>query len=216
MSHSGILLVLLVVAALAVSGCIGGNSTTTPTPTVSPGSTSGDSTPTPGVSATPTPTQAPATGGNTLGSLYRMGHFTWFEYQSMMDFDGEQVTAKTKYEFLGQGVDPEDSKTKEHTRITSTMNMPVVGLQTNSVDFYYDPNEAEEGDDYSFTSDTPLVNEGADTVTVLAGTFACTKYSVIEDGVSNTFWSSPQAPMPVKFTATVESDTITYELTGWG
>ena len=87
---------------------------------------------------------------------------------------------------------------------------------------WYDPNDPNESHgstaDYS-SSEAQLVNKGPDTITVPAGTFACTKYSVTMNNgggmATETFWSSPQVPVPVKFTSTDNGKTIAYELTGW-
>ncbi len=220
--YISIVLVLLVVAALSVSGCtmLGGNNNgggQTATPTATPGTTE------PGATATPVtaPTNTPgASVGDKLASLYNLGQLHWFEYRLTTDIDGENMISTFKMEMLGQGVDPKDGKMKEHTRMTSTMNIPGMGPQTNTMDFYNDPNEPTTDSETSpssyMTSEAALVNQGSDVVVIDGKTYACTKYSVTEDGSTTTFWHSPQAPLPVKYTSTSEGTTMTTELLGWG
>lgn len=222
--YVSILLVLLLAVTLAVSGC---TTTTTSTPTPSQGTQTVTATPAAGAttttSATAAATAAPSTGAaDTLGSLYKMGQLKWFEYQFTTDMgEGQTMTMKAKTEFLGTGVDPKDGVEGQHMRITSTTTIPGMGPQTNTMDVYSKPNAGSSTSSSDYTSsNAQLVNAGPDTVTVPAGTFACTKYTVTQsqDGtdVTQTFWSSPQAPVPVKFTATVGGETANYELTGWG
>ncbi|WP_424358567.1 hypothetical protein [Methanocella sp. MCL-LM] len=219
--YVSILLVLLVVAALSVSGCtvLGGNNNggqATPVPTATPGTTE------PGATDAPVtePTTTPGTSvSDTLGSLYSLGQLHSFEYRMTTSVEGESMVMNMKTEMLGQGVDPKDGKTKDHMKVTTTMDIPGMGSQTNSMDFYLDP-EAEDSDDSSsgadyMTSDASLVNVGVETITVPAGTFTCTKYTVTEDGQTTTFWASPQAPLPVKYEGTSEGSTITTELVSW-
>lgn len=196
---------------------LGGNNNggQTATPTATPGTTE------PGATDAPVtePTSTPGTSiGDTLSSLYSLGQLHSFEYRTTMDVEGESMVMNMKTEMLGQGVDPKDGVTKDHMKITTTMDIPGLGAQTSSMDFYLDP-EAEGSDDNSgadyMTSDAALVNVGVETITVPAGTFTCTKYTVTENGETTTFWASPQAPLPVKYEGTSEGSTVTTELVSW-
>ncbi|CAJ36525.1 hypothetical protein [Methanocella arvoryzae] len=214
--YVSILLVLLVVAALSVSGCTtpGGDGGKT-TPTATPGATDE-----PGVQPTASATESPGL-MDTLSSLYQMSKFTWYEYQYMIDMgEGMTMKMKTKMEFLGQAADPEDGVVGEHIRMTSTTSIPGMGDQTTTNDFYTKPDSDSsdaDSDDY-WSSTAKIVNVGTETVTVPAGTFVCTKYSVTDSDMEGTsyFWSSPQAPLPVKYSTTVEGQTMDMELVGWG
>ena len=220
--YISIILVLLVVAALSVSGCtmLGGNkTTTTTTPTAAPGTTEPTSTTGPTVAAT----TAPSTSlGDTLSSLYQKGKFSWYEYQYSVDMgEGQSMTMKMKMEFLGTGIDPKDGVSGEHMRTTTTTTIPGMGPQTSTSDFYSKPDSgipsSSKSTDYS-ASTAKLVNAGTETITVPAGTFTCTKYTVTDSDMkgTSTFWSSPKAPVPVKFSAGTEGETMNMELTGWG
>jgi hypothetical protein len=217
--YVSILLVLLVVTALSVSGCTmlgGNNGGKTATPTATPGTTEPTSTVEPTAAATATPSLA-----DTLGSLYQKSKFSWYEYQYTMDMgEGQSIVMKMKMEFLGTGVDPKDGVSGEHMRSTTTMTMPGMSPTTTVSDFYSKPDSGSsdsKSSDYS-SSTAQLVNAGIETITVPAGTFTCTKYTVTDSGMegTSTFWSSPQAPVPVKFSVTSEGTTMDMVLVGWG
>jgi hypothetical protein len=217
--YVSILLVLLVVAALSVSGCtmLGGNGGKTATPTTTPGTTE----PTTVTGPTTAATTAPSTSlGDTLGALYQKGKFSWYEYQYTMDMgEGQSIAMKMKMEMLGTGIDPKDGVSGEHMRSTVTMTMPGMEPQTTVTDVYSKPDtgSSSQSKDYS-ASTAKLVNEGTETVTVPAGTFTCTKYTVTDSDMegTSTFWSSSKVPVPVKFAVTSEGTTMNMELVGWG
>jgi hypothetical protein len=76
--------------------------------------------------------------------------------------------------------------------------------------------EATTSDPFETYNGASLTSAGADTVTVPAGTFACTKYTLAEADGSGTVWVSSQAPVPVKYQGKSGSETFSMELTGWG
>lgn len=212
--YVSILLVLLVVAALSVSGCtvLGGNQggKATATPTTNPGTTEPGATDSPAVQPTTTPGTSLE---DTLGSLYQEGKFTWIEYTTVMSMEGMEVKTTMKMEMLGNEM--HEGKMMDHTRIT---------INGNAQDYWSDPNEAgdssSDSGDFS-SSDAKLTNAGLDTVTINGKTYACTKYTVTmtnegEEAVY-TFWAAPaQAPAPVQYQFDMEGVTMTSQLTGWG
>jgi hypothetical protein len=74
------------------------------------------------------------------------------------------------------------------------------------------------------TSNVLVSNSGAkltsgvpDSVTVPAGTYAATKYTVTNtDGSTGTVWVAPNVPVPVKYTGSSAGTTTEMVLTGWG
>ncbi|HMK47443.1 MAG TPA: hypothetical protein VK436_12530 [Methanocella sp.] len=159
---------------------------------------------------------------DTLSSLYNTGQYKWYEYRMSRDIgNGQNMTVDVKTELLGKGTDPKDGVEKEHTRDTTTIlgdtnNKPVV------TDIYTEPDAnttTTQGVDYS-KSNAKLIKEGQETVTVPAGTFDCTRYSVTLSGANdssgNTFWFSESTPIPVKLAILGNGKTLTYELVGWG
>jgi len=220
--YTSIVLVLLVVAVLSISGCtmLGGNNNggQTATPTATPGTTEPTETTGPTVAATAQPGTSLS---DTLSSLYQKSKFSWYEYQYTMDLGEDQsIAMKMKMEFLGIGTDPKDGVSGEHMRTTTTMTMPGMSPTTTVSDFYGKPDSGSKdpkSTDYS-TSTAKLVNQGTETITVPAGTYTCTKYTVTDSDMegTSTFWSSTQVPVPVKFSVTSEGTTMDMVLTGWG
>ena len=105
-------------------------------------------------------------------------------------------------------------------RSTVTMTMPGMSPQTTVTDVYSKPDSGSsdsDSKDYS-GSTAKIVNAGTETITVPAGTYTCTKYTVTDSDMegTSTFWSSTQVPVPVKLSVTSEGTTMDMVLVGWG
>jgi hypothetical protein len=216
--YSVILLISLVTIALAVSGCSGGNTGATATPTPQPGSTTVTPAPT-ATGATPAPTQS-SSGAGTLGSLYKTGQFKWYEYTTNIQSEGTTMQQTAKTEFLGPEM--HEGKMQNHMRVTTSMSIPgVPAMPPTVMDFYSDPNAATSNASKDYTTATnPLVKVGPDTVNINGKTYSCTKYTVTlssDDGQSTgEYWSSPDVPMPVQYATITKDGTMISQLTGWG
>lgn len=201
-TYAGIFVILFVLAAaLAVSGCSGG----------------GSATPTPAPGASPTATQPAATGG-TLGSLYDMSKVSWFEYLMSSSAAGMTTNTDVKVEFLGQEM--HDGKMQNHMRTTTSVSIPgVTTIPPQTADTWTDPtapSSSTQGADYA-GSPAQLTQVGPDTITVPKGTFACTKYTVtMSDGSTASFWASSQAPVPIQYTFNSQGIQATMKLVDYG
>jgi hypothetical protein len=229
-------LILLVLAALAVSGCSGGNPTGTPGPTATPPAS------TPG----PTPTWNAVDAPARVDQLFHLDSLHWYLYRA--DISTGTVNLSSLYKFEYSDVTYADTAAK-HTRVTS--NDTVSGLES-IVDIYTSEADGRSlgGSGKSFifgspttetgiaagqgmnyldreldsqaraNSDVALVSQGQEKITVDGTTYTCTRYVYTAEGVTYTAWFTPQAPAPVKV-AWIDKNVqgsahMTLELLGWG
>jgi len=220
-----ILAVLVILIAMAVSGCTSSGSSETSTPVASP--TIGPSASTPA---------NPASTASTLASLYQVGNFKWYEYN--MTTSGGILDAYYAYDIASYG----SVSSARHLKHNMTIDD-----YTETYDLYYDGNKFLGGQrkyllgidtlgPYSWGGENldnaiemsrvgtkyAIRNEGQDTVTVRAGTFTCTKYTVSNGGLyTGTYWASAEVPVPIKIVLTNQDPSNivilnTFELVGWG
>jgi hypothetical protein len=217
----GILLVLIVVAAAALSGC-----------------TSGPASPTVATGAPNVVSPAPAPVTLRSGSLFDTGKLQWFEYRltgsdkpavSDVRFDylttvingisvrDDRITMKIAAPemtvIMDKYYDPaSNAQVGTHTKtVSSGTSLSDLGLQAS--DLYRDNNVAE-----AFTAGNwPMKSPGTDAVTIDGKTYQCTKYSVGDSGEHGTAWVSGEVPVPVKIEQKfADGDTSTWELIGRG
>jgi hypothetical protein len=232
--YGSIILVLVILAAVLVAGCtfsktieLGSNATATPAATNV-------------VSKAPTATAS--SGGVMLSTIYKMGSFKWYEYLMTSKFGDMNV--KYEYDTASYG----GVSNARYLKYTMIMGKGTAQEMTMLYDLYYDGSKFLGGhtkvssggsvmsdqdiaaDDSTYAnldttystvnrgSTVPIVPAGADTVTVPAGTYACTKYTADAGGYKGTYWVAPNVPVPVKM-ETLDSSgelTGTMELVGWG
>ncbi len=235
--HTGILLMFIVMAALAVSGCTQG--------IISPG---------PAQSNTPAPSVIVSTGlasGVPAGSspTVDFNHLHMFDYRFNTTTGDTPITGdlKTTYSMASFG-----GVTNARLTQTNMTANTAAGLSITAVDVYTDQSGSVLGGhiravvgsqmlanqdinpgeqlDKSQTS-TPVLtaaeapdltkklkNAGQDQVVVPAGSFTCTKYVLQGEGSSMTYWITPGVPIPVKMTTTdavTSKVTMTMELVGY-
>lgn len=221
-------------AAAMVSGCtfsktfeIGGNATATP-------------------AATQTVSKAPAattsSGSTMLSSIYKMGNFKWYEYAMTSSFGDYDI--KYEYDTASYG----GVSNARYLKYTMLMGKGTAQEMTMLYDLYYDGAKflgghmkissggsvmsdqdiAADNSTYGNLDTTystvnsgsrvPIVPAGAETVTVPAGTYACTKYTATDSSYRGTYWVAPNVPVPVKMAMTDSKGEITgtMELVGWG
>lgn len=215
LGYASIVAILVVVAvALAVSGCSSSSSTATPTPAPHAGGASGTPTAAPSVA----PTQQ-TDSAKTLGSLYSMDKVNWFEYTMTSSAGGMTTTMVDKTEFLPKEM--HNGTMQDHYRITVSMNIPGMTTTPTTQDYWYDPaSDVASDSNVYWDMPNPVKEAGQETITISDKTYSCTKYTVsvnTSDGSSTeTYWVSPSAPMPVQYTGSTSSGTVTFQLTGWG
>ena len=205
--YVSILLVLLVVAALSVSGCtmLGGNNNggqATPVPTTNPDTNEPD--------ATEEPTAQP-TGGDvlsTVGQLFNMNNLNWYQFRMTSDVEGETVIATYKISMLGDttynGVAAEHEKfeidmpaqegqeamSMEVETYTSKADQSSLGghmkmIQNGETVMEMDIPASQAGtytsqditDQAQVEDDVVLSNAGPAVVIIDGKTYACTKYT---------------------------------------
>jgi hypothetical protein len=234
LNQAGIVLILIVIAALAVSGCMQGIIKPGPSATV---------TATPGaISTTPTATAAPA--GSPAVDFKQVHAFDYGFNTSTGDVP-IKGDLKTTYSLVPYG--SEGNARRTQTNMTSSTS---AGPSVTSVDVYADPTSgnvlgghirvevggqllanrdiaAGEQVDKSQTS-TPVLTAaqepgfaksvksvGTDQVTVPLGTFSCTKYLLQGQDNNMTYWIASGVPLPIKMVTTdrvTGRDTMTMEL----
>lgn len=204
---SGILLVLLVIAALSISGC------TTPTPTTKTPTTTPTTvapTTTPGTPTSVAPTTQPTSGGvlSTVGQLFNINSLNWYQFRMTMVKDGKTTTATYKISMLGDttynGVaakhdkfaidmpaqDGQEAMSMEVDTYTSKADQSSLGghlkmIQNGQTLMEMDI-PASQSSSYSSTditsqadaqNDVALTNAGPDVVIIDGKTYACTKYT---------------------------------------
>jgi hypothetical protein len=213
-----ILVVFVTLIAMVVSGCTSASPSTTSTSVVSPSIAPSASTPT-------------TSGGNTgtLGSLYQVGNFKSYDYNltsSIGVFDTQY-----KYDIATFG----DVSNARHLQ----NNLTTSGY-TETWDLYYDGTKFLGGQRKYLHGTQVLApkdfggenidnaiemsragalytisNDGQETVTVPAGTFVCTKYTVNDGPYAGTFWEASGVPVPVKVVLT-DAMMGNLELISWG
>jgi len=234
--YSIALLIVLFLAALAVSGCSGGSPPAAPCPT--PASPAG----TPAPAATWSAVASPA----TVDQLFHLDALGWYSYRANITSGGVNLSSAYRFE---HGAETYGGVAAKHTRAIA--NDTVTGLE--SVDdlyasaadsrslggvarsFLYGMPTGEisipagQGMNYldidlahqaRANSKAPLTRGGDEKVTVDGKTYSCTRYVYTTEGVAYTAWYTPQAPAPVKV-AWVDQGIgstayMTLELLDWG
>ena len=227
-----ILLVMVIAAAVAVSGCTGGNASVDPS--TSPGTTT-----------------KPTANANEPDmpeiTLKDNGNFNWAEYSMKSDPDDDKPT-KIRYEMSQE--DYEGTPAKHLKMIMEMMGMEIVsdvyistatgkaiaakvtgmGIETivdeQNLSTYDTANPASTLDAYTNADGgySSYVYKGAtpDVVIINGHTYTCTKYtfwkSYSDDGSSRMeVWIDPNVPLPVmtqEYYKNEKDDSI--ELLGWG
>lgn len=228
--YTAILAVFLILIAMTVAGC----TTTTTTPAATAGASKA---PTATAKATDT------TGGSgMLSSIYQMGKFNWYEYMMKSSFGDFNV--KSEYSTASYGGVPN----ARYLKYTMVMGKGTAQEITTVNDLYYDgtkflgghtkmtsggqtmaDTDIAAGDSTYGNLDTAsqttsggsnvaIVPAGTETVTVPAGTYACTKYTASDSSYRGTYWVAANVPVPVKMSMTDSKGEVTgsMELVGWG
>jgi hypothetical protein len=84
--------------------------------------------------------------------------------------------------------------------------------------------ETSAGDTGMSTSSNPFVSKpdaslksaGTESVTVPAGTYVCTKYTIESGDGTGMVWVSSSVPVPVKYESKTTDTNFVMELNGWG
>lgn len=235
--HTGILLIFIVMAALAVSGCTQS--------VISPG---------PAQSNTPAPTVIVSAGlasGVPAGSspTVNFNQLQMYDYRFNTTTGDTPITGDLKTTYSMASFDGVTNARLTQTNMTANT---AAGLSITAVDVYTDQSGSVLGGhirvevggqmlanrdinpgeqvDKSQTS-TPVLtaaraagltknlkNAGQDQVVVPKGSFTCTKYVLQGEDSSMTYWITPDVPIPVKMTTTdavTSKVTMTMELVGY-
>ncbi len=177
--YGSIIFVMAIFAAVMVAGC-------TCSKTIDIGSTA---TPTGGVRIG---TVTPAASTGAVLPTVDFNTIKVLEYKITSDADGQSTSMNMRWEM---------------NTTTVKMKISMEGLG-EPMEFTVPRDEAsgQQGSgmmgnvmDPDFT--TSLVNAGPDIVTVPMKTFTCTKYTVTDGNVVNTYWIAPGVPLPVKMTS---------------
>lgn len=236
---NGIILILLVAVALAVSGCSGSDTGSTATPT-----------PQPGGSTAGTPTAAPtappvASEPSSVGQLFSINDLSTYTYRMTSVTNGQTQTGTITISFTDTTYNGVEAR-----HLYLNMDSPATG-ETGAgqflIDVYMRKSDnstlgghtkmvvngqtfidmdipADQASDYTekdivssgLASDhTPLTRVGSETVTIDGKTYSCTKYTYVDDGIAYTVWYTAQAPMPVKMQWTDNDSFNTMELLSW-
>jgi hypothetical protein len=240
--YSDILLILIVAAVLAVSGCSGGNVTATPTPQQG-GYTVGTPTPATTVSGSPTPAGATP---SSAGQLFNINAVHSYSYRlTSVGADGQTTKANfaiahedttyggvpamhmamsfdapaTASSSVGQLSVDVYTRKSDNTTLGGHMKMVAAGQTIIDADIPAGQASTYTSNDLLASSEasgnSQLINQGPDTVTIDGKTYACTKYMYTSDGVTYTVWHAAQAPMPVKMQWTDKGSANTVELLSW-
>jgi hypothetical protein len=231
----------IILAAAAVSGCC--CCTSFPTSTNTSFSTTIPFGSTTEPTAVPT-TGTASTTLSTLGSAIDLSKLNWYEYRVAVNSTGEDPIKMTLREDFN--VDYKGSKANKTSMTLGDMDGSGTSMfyefyvdgSGNSLGGHYKvmvngnvmaeddlpAGETSAGSTGFSTSSNPFVSEsdasikstGAETVTVPAGTFACTKYTIETGDGSGTVWISSSAPIPVKYESKMTDTDFVMELTGWG
>jgi hypothetical protein len=231
--HQLIILVLLA-AALVVSGCSGNSpgpaATATPGPIASPGITASPT-------STAGPSAEPARSAAQAAELFDFSRINWFEYTVYSA--NETGPSGLRYEASTATINGAPAKAERIT--VRAPNDTVIDVES-----FYDPASGREtgghvkfviggqtwidsdtvpGDDqYKSNSiawtfqqgNWPLRSLGTEKITAGGKTYTCTKYAVGEAGESGTAWMAAGVPLPVRIDSVSEKGTATWELAGWG
>lgn len=219
---------ILVMSAIVVAGCT----------IAKPGGQSGSQG---GQATTPAGTASPS-GLKTLGSAIDLSKIKWYEYVitiSAPDVGSSHMKMRMDYgvTYNGKAADKctiSSDITQDGQTITTvtesyvdkagnSLGGHIKAMQGGQVLYEMDI-PASSGGSGTSTVENPLstntgaalTNVGQETVTVPAGTYACTKYAWSASGGSGTIWVSSGAPLPVKAESVVSGGTMTMELNGWG
>lgn len=231
--YAGILLILMIMAAVSLAGCTGSSPSATPTP---------------GASTTATGTAtALATGGPaTLNSLVNFNKVNWFEYRITSNSTGQPIVMTMKNEF---SVPYKTESNAQHMNIHSESNTEQ-GLSVMDIDAYstkdgkslgghmkmtlgsnviMDQDLAADSSSTvnTYTSQNPVIGAsqntdtltaaGTESVTVPAGTYNCNKYVSTSAGNGEQVWISSSVPVPIKWAGVQNNQPeYTVELMGWG
>ena len=220
------MVVLVVAAALAVSGCSGGGSAS-PSPTTHTG-VPGTDTQVP--TASPTPVPLPTPGVVTLTTADQL-----FDLDSLHSYQYRLTSTQNGWTYTGLitiMLTDESYHGVAARHMVMSMDASTVGAGSGQmvIDFYTSkadnstlgghvtmssngktvldqPIQAGGTSTYTSTdpvvsgeasSDARLTKAGTDTIVVNGISYACTVYTYADQGKDYTIWYSPQVPMPVK------------------
>ncbi len=224
-----ILFVIAILLAVMMAGCT--TSPRGPAATTTPG----------GASTAPTATVASSGGLTTLGSAIDFSKVHWWEYNMAsksgegttnskikmeynVDYKGQQANRMTITMDMSEGGTTMTTVTEMYVdKSNNNLGGHMKTMQGSQVIFEQDiPASSSSGgattasDPFGTSSGAALTGAGAESVSVPAGNFACTKYTYSASGTTGTVWVSPSVPLPIKMESRSEYGTMTMELAGWG
>jgi hypothetical protein len=231
-----VVLIILILAVLALSGCTGGKSTITPCPTPTPTT----------ITPAPEPMWVAVDNPSRVDQLFHLDSLHWYLYRANISSGTVNLLSLYKFEY---GDETYDGTAAKHTRVTA--NNTVSGLESIS-DIYESKAdgrslggtvksfvfgnpmtemsiEAGQGQNYLHTDmayqaraygKVPLTRSGQEKVIVDGTTYTCTRYAYTFEGVTYTAWYTLEAPAPVKV-AWIDKNVqgsahMTLELLDWG
>ena len=183
-----IIAVLVVMIAMAISGC---TSTTTTSPAVST-QPAASGTPAASSAATTAPTtgtSAPSLDFNSLKVL---------EYQITSGAGDQAATMDMRWEFTDSNVHMIVKSNGQTVMDTTVPKSQASGQQGSS----------SLGDVMTPDATNKMVQVGSESVTVPKGTFASTKYTITDGNVVSTYWIANNVPLPVKMTQTQDGNVV--------
>lgn len=188
-------IILVVVIAVAFTGC----TSTSPTTTSTSGAPSGGtSAPTGGAGASAS--SSVVTGSSIFGNA---PSYNWVEYKMTSGSGSQQMTIYIKWDKSG----------KCTMRFEGGANMPA-GVPTE-MDCSAQGGKQAQTNPNQVSPDVKFAYVGPESVTVPAGTFTADKYTATIQGYTSTYWIANGKPL-IKMQGGNAQGSSTMELNGWG
>jgi len=193
-SKISIIAVMLIVIAVALTGCTG-SSTTAP---ATGGASSG------GAASSPGSSSAPAAGSDVTGAnIFGSGaSYNWIEYKMV----AAGMTTYMKFE-----------KSGKCTMRMESQDLPDGSMTLDCSTTGTSSGESAQSNPAEVSSDVKFTFVGVEPVSVGAGTYpTATKYMITSNGQDIYYWTAPGVPTFVKFMSPSSEGDVVMELNGWG
>jgi hypothetical protein len=136
----------------------------------------------------PAATATPAASTGASGPSLDFNSIKVLEYKITTVVEDQTTSTNMRWEYTDTDV---------HMKITSE-GMTIMDVTVPRDDASGQQESTPLGDAMSPDFNTRLVSAGLDTVTVPAGQFTCTKYTITAGNIIDTYWIAANVPLPIK------------------